>query len=177
MPFVFAFFAIALLAIGVRGQANNASKLLADEFTGSNSFIQWFLAIMILGLLGYYKPIRAVADAMLGLVIVAIVLVKANPNAAGGGFFAQLEAAFQNTTALPNNPVAGSSTVSAVSGADNSGGTSSVVGNGAVVPQAIPGPSIPTTAATVTPLSDLGSLNLNPQTIDTYTPDFGLSSF
>lgn len=110
MPFVIAFIAIIMVAIGVRGHAKDAGDLLQSEFTGSNSFVSWFLAIMILGLIGYYKPVRPVADAMLGLVIVAILLTKANPNAAGGGFFAQLNDAFKTATAVPAQNVTGGTT-------------------------------------------------------------------
>lgn len=107
MPFVVAFLGIMLLAIGLRGRAGDAGKLLASEFTGPNSFIQWFLAVMILGLLGYFKPVRPFADAMLGLVILAIILTKGNPSNAQGGFFKQLENAFQNTVGLPSKPLTG----------------------------------------------------------------------
>lgn len=107
MPFFFLFLAVALLAIGVRGQASAAGSLLASEFTGPNSFIQWFLAVMILGLVGYYKPVRPFADALLGLVIVVMILARGNPNSAGGGLFAQLESAFQTATPTPANSTTG----------------------------------------------------------------------
>ena len=94
MPIVFLLIGVAVIALGVRGTAQDAGALLASEFTGANSFVPWFLSIMILGLIGYYKPARPVADAMLGLVVVVLLLAKGSPNAAGGGFFAQLNAAF-----------------------------------------------------------------------------------
>ena len=111
MPYVFLMLAILFVAIGVRGKATDAGHLLQSEFTGPNSFIQWFLAIMILGGLGYVKPIRPIADGMLGLVIVALILSKGDPRRAGGGFFAQLEDAFQNTT--PSAPTKVTSTAPA----------------------------------------------------------------
>ena len=122
VPFVLGFIAIAMIAIGIRGQAQAAGTLLASEFTGAGSFIQWFLAIMILGLIGYYKPAKPVADAMLGLVIVAMVLVRGNPNAPGGGFIAQLENAFQTATPTAGTPASGSGT-SGQTGASPSAGS------------------------------------------------------
>lgn len=105
MPFVFLALGILAVVIGARGQASTANALLQSEFTGKNSFIQWFLAIVILGAIGYYKPVRPVADAMLGLVIVALILSKGNPNSATGGFFANLESAFQTAQPTPQTKV------------------------------------------------------------------------
>lgn len=119
MPFVFAFVGVMLVAIGLRGRASDASALLASEFTGSNSFVRWFLAIMILGLIGYYKPVKPVADAMLGLVIVAIILTKGNPNAPGGGFFAQLNDAFTGAKPLAPQKVISDQSAGIFSNAQN----------------------------------------------------------
>jgi hypothetical protein len=101
MPFAFLIIGLMLIVIGVRGQTSEAGQLAASEFTGSNSFVQWFLAIMILGTIGYYKPVRPLADGMLGLVIVTMFLAKANPNSANGGFFSAFEKAVQNATPSP----------------------------------------------------------------------------
>lgn len=105
MPVAVLAVGLLILVLGVRGQSNAAGQLLASEFTGKNSYIQWFLAVMILGVAGYYKPVRPVADGMLGLVVVAIIIAKGNPKNSGGGLFYQLEQAFQNTTATPVNAV------------------------------------------------------------------------
>lgn len=128
MPFVIAFIAIVMIAIGVRGHAKDAGDLLQSEFTGPNSFVSWFLAIMILGLVGYYKPVRPVADAMLGLVIVAILLTKANPKAAGGGFFAQLNDAFKSATSAPAQNVTGGSTTTTTTPAPAQGSSGNLLG-------------------------------------------------
>lgn len=102
MPFVIGFLALAMLALGLRGTAPAAGKLLARELTGPTSFAPWFLAIMILGLLGYWRPARPFADAMLGLVIVVVLLVEGNPKTGSGGFFNELNQAF--TGAKPIGP-------------------------------------------------------------------------
>jgi len=93
MPFIFLIVGLMLLVIGVRGQSNAAISLLQNEFTGANSFIQWFLAIMILGLVGYYKPIKPLVDGLIGLVILAMILNEQTQN----NIFGALESAFQNT--------------------------------------------------------------------------------
>lgn len=95
MGIVFLFIGIAAIAIGVRGQAPAAGKLLASEFTGPASFMEWLAAILILGVIGFYKPVRPAANAMLGLVILAIFLRK------GVGFFDQINKALTSATASP----------------------------------------------------------------------------
>lgn len=110
MPFAFLIIGLMLVVIGARNQTAQAATLLQSEFTGSNSFIQWFLAIMILGAIGYYRPLKPVADGLLGLVILAMVLARGNPNAPGGGLFAQLEADIQGARAI-NAPATNTATL------------------------------------------------------------------
>lgn len=102
MGIVFLFIGIAAVAIGVRGQAAPAGKLLASEFTGPNSYIEWLAAIVILGVAGFWRPIRPGANAMLGLVILAMFIRK------GQGFFDQINSALTSATAAPK-PAAASS--------------------------------------------------------------------
>ena len=99
MPIVLLILAVVIIAIAIRGHAADAGALLASEFTGPNSFIQPFLAILILGSIGFWKPARPFADGFIALVILSLFLNK------GTGFFSQLEKAFQNTSAAPANPV------------------------------------------------------------------------
>lgn len=102
MPFIFAFLGILLVVIGARGQAAAAGQLLASEFTGPNSFATWFLAIMLLGFAGYWRPARPLANGMLGLVMLGLILAYGSGSK---GFFANLEEAFTNTKATPSNKV------------------------------------------------------------------------
>jgi len=102
LPVILIFLGVIVIAIGMRGHAGDAGKLLASEFTGANSFIEWFLAVAILGGLSAYRPIRPAANGMLGLTLVAMFIAK------GSGFFAQLQSAFINTKAAPATPVAAS---------------------------------------------------------------------
>jgi hypothetical protein len=101
MPFVILIIGLMALVIGVRGQSTAAISLLQSEFTGSGSFIQWFIAIMILGLVGYYRPVRPVTDSLLLLVILSMVMANQSKN----GLFKEFENALQNTkaTAAPTS--------------------------------------------------------------------------
>lgn len=102
MPFVLAFIGIIAVVVGVRGQAGAAGKLLASEFTGAQSFIPWLLAVMMLGLIGYWDKAKPVSDA--GLVLLLIVMVLAPRNGqGGGGIFAELQDAFLNAQPINAN--------------------------------------------------------------------------
>ena len=113
MALVFLLIGVAVVAIGVRGQASQAGALLTSELTGSNSFLPWAGAILILGLIGAYRPARPFANGMLVLVVVSIVLAQ------GKGFFGQLQSALANPIAAPSNAV--------VSGSSSSDGSTPTV--------------------------------------------------
>jgi hypothetical protein len=93
MPFIFTIFAILFIVIGARGQSSTAIALLKSEFTGPNSFIQFLIAILVVGFLGYIKPLKLVSDGFLLLILISMFLANK------GGFFAQFENALQNTPA------------------------------------------------------------------------------
>ena len=97
MPFVFLIVGVMLITIGARNQSANAIQLLQSEFTGSNSYIQWFIAVMVLGLIGYYKPVKPLADGLIGLVILVMILNDQTKSNLFGAF----ETALQNTTPTP----------------------------------------------------------------------------
>jgi hypothetical protein len=93
MPFVFIVLGLLFLVVAIRGTQAAMFGLLKDELWGSNSFVPWAAAILILGALGYARPVRPIADAMIGLIV--LVMLLANK----GGFFGQLNAALRNPTA------------------------------------------------------------------------------
>lgn len=101
MPLVLLLVAIGVVAIGVRGQSAEAGKLLASEFAGANSFIPWFLAIMLVGVIGYWKPAKPFSDAFLGLIVLALLLAQ------GTGFFSRLNEAFTSATPSAKGSAAG----------------------------------------------------------------------
>lgn len=83
----------ALLAIGlllVIAAYNNTQTVLAaqlkKDFSGNTGFIMWIAAILIVGAIGYIRPLQTVSRAFLGLILVVIFLTNA-------GFFSQFNAA------------------------------------------------------------------------------------
>lgn len=93
MPFVFLVIGLLLLVVAVQGTQGQAFALLKNEFTGNNNFVVFASAIAILGALAFIKPIRPIAMAMIGLVILGMILANK------GGFFAQLNNALRNPQA------------------------------------------------------------------------------
>lgn len=95
MPFVLLALGILLVVVAVQGTEKDLFALLKSEFAGSNSFIVWASALIILGLLAYIKPIRPVVHAFMLLIV--LVLVLANH----GHFFTQFNQAIRNPAAPP----------------------------------------------------------------------------
>jgi apolipoprotein N-acyltransferase len=90
---VFVVVGLLFLVVAVRGTQDALFSLLKSEFTGTGSFIPWAAAIFILGAIGYAKPVKPVADAMIGLVVLGMVLNNK------GGIFKQFETQINNPTA------------------------------------------------------------------------------
>lgn len=93
MPWVFLIIGLVFLVSAIRGTESAMFALIKSEFWGSNSFVPWVAAIVILGAIGYAKPVRPAADAMIGLII--LVMILANK----GGFFTQFNSAIRNPVA------------------------------------------------------------------------------
>lgn len=87
MGFVLIIFGIAFLLAGYHGNAKALFTQLGGEFTGTPSFGKWAIAILVIGGIGYIKPIKPVSDAFLLLVIVVLFL-------SDKGFFAQFSQQF-----------------------------------------------------------------------------------
>lgn len=83
----------ALIAIGlllVIAAYNNTQDVLGGQlkkdFSGSTGFVYWIAAIIIVGAIGYMKPMQTVSRAMLALILVVVFLTNS-------GVFAQFNAA------------------------------------------------------------------------------------
>lgn len=79
MPLALLFFGVVFLTAAVRGNKCNGEqcadllfRTLKDDFTGPNNFFIWAIAFFIIGAVGYYKPLKPLSNAFLGLVIVAL---------------------------------------------------------------------------------------------------------
>lgn len=93
---------IALLVIGVvilitafKGTSKDLGTLLHGDFTGQNNFTIWLLAIAFIGGFSYIPGFKPVANMFFALLIIVILL--ANQKGTTGGFFVNLNKAFQGT--------------------------------------------------------------------------------
>lgn len=84
MPFAFLIVGLVMVIASVRGTSAQLFSLLKNDFTGTNSFTAWLLAILAVGSLGYIKPLQPLSRGF--LVLLVIVLLLSN-----GGFFEQFE--------------------------------------------------------------------------------------
>lgn len=70
---------------GSDGQTQCADVLfstLKSDFTGPGNFLYWGIALWVIGAAGYYKPLKPLSNAFLGLVILVLFL-------SNKGFFQQ----------------------------------------------------------------------------------------
>jgi hypothetical protein len=95
MPFAFLIAGAVLIDAGFRGTASQMFSLLYGEFTGSNSgghqggrgYFAWFLAIFLIGAVGYIPDLKPISTGFLVLVILVLFLKSAN----GGAFFSDID--------------------------------------------------------------------------------------
>jgi hypothetical protein len=81
MPFVLIVTGVILLIAAIRNTQQSLFLLLANDFTGKNNFVYWFLSILIIGAIGYIPKLKPVSDGFLILIILVLFLRK------GTGFF------------------------------------------------------------------------------------------
>jgi hypothetical protein len=95
MPFVLIVAGSVLLVAGVRGTHQTLYTLIRSDFTGPANVIYWFIAILIIGAVGYIPRLKPVSDAFLVLVILVLFLKRGNPTS--GGFFQKFSQAINTT--------------------------------------------------------------------------------
>lgn len=89
MAFVFIIVGAIVLIAGVKGTQSDLWTLLQKDFSpsqqqaGQHSFLAWFLAILVIGAVGYIQDLRPLSRAFMALVIIVLFL-------SNGGFFEQL---------------------------------------------------------------------------------------
>lgn len=101
MAFALVFAGLTLVIATLRGNLRFLAALFASEFQGQGSFIYWLAAVMMIGAVGYIKPLRPLSNAF--LVLIMIVLILKN-----GSFFSRFNEAIRNIARgdlpSPSNP-------------------------------------------------------------------------
>jgi hypothetical protein len=91
MPFALLIIGVFLLVSAIRGTHQTLFGLVQADFTGQNNFVYWFLAILIIGAIGYIPKLKSVSVVFMVLVIMVLFLSK-------GGFFQQFTTAIGTGT-------------------------------------------------------------------------------
>jgi hypothetical protein len=186
MPFALIIIGVVLLISSARNTLTNQQgtglyQLLASDFTGSDNFIYWAVAILLIGALGYVPKLKPLSVAFMTLVILVLFLKK------GTGVFSQFVSAVGSTQSVtPTLSVSSGSSSSSssssstsslgslgnlsslfgssnsnVTGAPAPGGLSNVNGPGGVLSDLSIEGSTPVSSSPVTS-SDSGTLDLTP---------------
>ena len=99
MALAFILIGVALLVAAFRNTQGQLGTLIAGDFTGSSSFLDWIAVVAIVGMAGYMPALRTPSRYFMGLILLVVFLTK------GTGFFSQLHSAIKNpvasTTAAP----------------------------------------------------------------------------
>lgn len=127
MPLVLIIAGLVLLICAVRNTQQQLFLLLADDFTGSDNFIFWFLSIVAIGAIGYVPKLKPISDGFLILVILTLFLKK------GTGFFDQFQKQItttQSATPVVSSPTATAGFFGSTGGTGATGATGSTGGTG-----------------------------------------------
>jgi len=96
LPYAFLILGAALFVAGIRGKNAELWDLVKGDFTGTDSFAIWIVAVGIVGGIGYVKPLKPLSIAFLSLLLVVLFL-------SNRGVIAQLQTYLKSpgTTAHP----------------------------------------------------------------------------
>jgi hypothetical protein len=109
MPLALILLGVLFLTAAVRGDKCNGQQCsdllfttLKEDFTGPNNFIYWGIALFIIGSAGYYKPLKPLSNAFLGLVILVLFI-------SNRGFFVKFMDQIKSTTVAQSGLSSGQS--------------------------------------------------------------------
>lgn len=98
MPFLFIIVGLVMATAAVRNSVADdkntkdagLATLLKNDFTGQNNFIYWVLSILVIGAIGYIKPLQSISRAFMLLVVIVLFL-------SNQGVFSKFNAAIEGT--------------------------------------------------------------------------------
>jgi len=62
---------VLLVSVGIRDKTDEFQAVLADDFGGRDSYVNWMIAVFLIAAIGLYRPLRPVADGFLILLVLA----------------------------------------------------------------------------------------------------------
>jgi uncharacterized membrane protein HdeD (DUF308 family) len=72
MPFVFGIVGILLVVSGVRGTTSQLAALVKSDFTGKPNYLEWMVAIFLVGSIGYIKDLAPLSRAFMVALIISM---------------------------------------------------------------------------------------------------------
>lgn len=99
LPYALLILGAALFVAGIRGKNADLWELVKSDFTGTNGFAVWIVAVGIVGGVGYVKPLKPLSIAFLSLLLVVLFL-------SNRGVIAQLQT-YLNSSGTPATPTTG----------------------------------------------------------------------
>lgn len=74
MPFALLLIGIVLVVAAVRDKSDVLYTLVRQDFTGPNNFTYWLASILLIGAIGYVKPLQPLSRMFLVLLVVVLVV-------------------------------------------------------------------------------------------------------
>jgi hypothetical protein len=78
VPIFLLLIGVIFLVSSIKGNQQELIVLIKSDFSGSNNFLLWVLAIVLIVALGYFKWIRPISDGFLGLVILVLLIANSH---------------------------------------------------------------------------------------------------
>jgi len=69
---------LILVVAAIRGNQDELFDLVKDDFTGSNNFIVWIVAIGFLFALTKVEQVKPIANAFIGLLLLVVIIGNRN---------------------------------------------------------------------------------------------------
>lgn len=91
MPFVLLIIGLLLVITGFQNTYKQLGTQLESDFTGTNNFLYWVIALGVVGAIGYAKDLQAFSRTFMALIIVGIFL-------SNKGFFTQFQSAISTVS-------------------------------------------------------------------------------
>lgn len=96
MPFILIILGLILFVTAIKGTTGKLGTLLGEDVFTSGGYLYWLVSILIIGAVGYIKPLKGLSDAFIVLLLLVLVLSTGKRGASGGGLFTQFTAALKD---------------------------------------------------------------------------------
>lgn len=74
MPFALIIIGVVLTIAAVRNKTDELFTLVKGDFTGDNNYVEWVVAILIIGAIGYIESFKSLSRAFLVLVVLVLLI-------------------------------------------------------------------------------------------------------